>query len=237
MSASLHNDLLGFALYRYLTEGDDRPVRIWINGRRDEDLLPSVFFRSYSTMKGWDRLALRIARGSVLDVGAGAGSHSLILQHRDLDVTAIDTSGYACEVMKRRGVRRVMHENIFDVRGIPFDTLLMMMNGLGMAGTEKDTLKLFRHLRKLLAPGGQIVGDSTDILYSRMNPLEAFEPGTTYYGEVEFRLEYLSQKSQPFRWLYLDPALLAELADKAGLLCDVIYRSEDFHYLARMTKA
>jgi hypothetical protein len=87
----------------------------------------------------------------------------------------------------------------------------------------------------MLTKGGQIIGDSTDILYSRMDSLSGFPPGNTYYGEVEFRLEYCGVKGTPFRWLYLDPSLLAELSDKAGLHCEIVQRSKDFHYLARLT--
>jgi SAM-dependent methyltransferase len=228
-------DLLGYALRDYFVNGTDVPVKVWINGRRDEDLMPSLFFRNYRHMRAWDRQALRMAKGSVLDAGAGSGGHSLILQGRGMDVTAVERSPASCEVMRLRGVQRVIQENLFDLRGIPFDTILMLMNGLGMAGTEKETLKLFRHLRKMLTKGGQIIGDSTDILYSRMDSLSGFPPGNTYYGEVEFRLEYCGVKGTPFRWLYLDPSLLAELSDKAGLHCEIVQRSKDFHYLARLT--
>jgi len=228
-------DLLGWAMLDHFTSGRDIPVRVWINGRRDEDMMPSVFLRNYSRMRSWERQALALARGSVLDIGAGGGCHSLLLQKRGLDVLALERSPLACQVMRDRGIARVEQGDIFDLKGISFDTLLMLMNGLGMAGNEKDTLRLFRTLRRLLARGGQILGDSTDILYARMDAQGAF-PGTDgYYGEVEFRLEYRGHRSEPFRWLYLDPALLAELSDKAGLQCEILTRSPGAHYLARLT--
>jgi len=232
--APVHPDLLGYAIHRYHFMGDTSPINIWINGRRDADMQPSVFFRNYSHMQGWERRAMQLTRGSVLDVGAGAGCHSLLLQRRGLDVTALDQSPLACDVMHDRGVHRILQENISDVRGISFDTILFMMNGLGMSGTSSQTIKMLSHCRKLLGKKGQILGDSTDILYSRMNSLEAFGQDH-YYGEVEFEIEYHGMRAAPFRWLYLDPALLAELADKAGLEVNIEYRDSDFHYLARMT--
>lgn len=235
MSSTLLPDLLGFALREFQLTGSEWPVRVWINGHPDAEMWPSYFFRNYQQMAGLDRMALRLSRGCVLDVGAGAGSHSLILQRRGLDVTALDISPGASQVMQLRGIQRVINEDIFDINGIPFDTILLMMNGLGMMGSEKDTLRLFRHLKKLLGRGGQILGDSTDILYARMDTLASFHPADKYYGEVEFVLEYRDFKSPAFRWLYLDPALLSELADKAGLQSEIISRDQDFRYLARLT--
>jgi hypothetical protein len=108
------------------------------------------------------------------------------------------------------------------------------MNGLGMAGSEEGTLKLLKHLKRLLAPKGYIIGDSTDILYNTMNAERAFNSKVEYYGEVEFKLKYKGIEADPFKWIYIDPALLAELADKAGLHCDIIHRDANFHYLAKL---
>lgn len=197
-------------------------------------MAPEVFFRQYNRMQGWERRALQLARGSVLDIGAGAGCHSLILQQRGLDVVAVESSVSASEVMRLRGVERVIHSRIEDIKGIPFDTILLLMNGIGMCGHEAETLGLLRHCRKLLAKNGQILGDSTDVLYAQMNTLGSFS-GSHYYGRAEFVIEYRGVKSKPFKWLYLDPSLLSELADKAGLQAEIVYRGEGFHYLARLT--
>jgi len=193
--------------------------------------------RSYHQMKGWERQALSFCKGSVLDVGAGTGGHSLTLQKRGLDVTAIEISPSCCEVMRERGIEQVINDSIFNLKGIEYNTILLMMNGLGMCGNESETLRLFKHLKKLLAKGGQIIGDSTDILYARMNAMENFDFNGKFYGEVEFQLGYKNKKGTPFNWLYLDPVLLAELSDKAGLKAEIVRRDKDFHYLARLTKA
>jgi len=235
MPSTLHKDLLGQAIHDFWITGEDLPIEVWMNGRRDGDMSASVFFRKYAQMQSWDRQALRLSKGSVLDVGAGAGSHSLLLEQRGFDVSALEISPLACEVMKARGAKRVMNEDVLHVKGIPFDTVLLLMNGLGLLGTEQETLKLFRHLKKMLTKGGQILGDSTDILYARMDSLGGFQDKGAYYGQVEFILKYKGKQSLPFNWLYLDPSLLAELSDKAGLRCEIMYRSKDFHYLARLT--
>ena len=106
-----------------------------------------------------------------------------------------------------------------------------------LAGDEEKTLKLLKHLKRLLAPKGFILGDSTDVLYRTMNADMAFEIGESYHGNVEFELTYKRIKADKFNWIYLDPALLAELCDKAGLTCEIIYRDDNFHYLAKLRKA
>lgn len=230
----IKNDPLGVAMRDYFETGKDTAIQVFMNGRRDADMRPSLFFRSYQHMKGYERLALRLAKGSVLDVGAAAGCHSLILQRRELDVTAVEISPVAAAIAAQRGVKRVLNESIFDVKGIPFNTILMLMNGLGMGGSEEGTLKLLKHLKKLLAPKGVIIGDSTDILYNTMNFHGAFEAGESYHGKVTFQLVYKKVEAKPFDWIYLDPALLAELCDKTGLSCEIIHRDVDFHYLSRL---
>lgn len=232
-----YSDLLGNAILDAHRGKFNGEVKVWMNGRKEAGYDPAVFLRSYREMVGWERQALKLAKGSVLDVGAGAGGHSLVLQKRGLDVTAIDVSPSCCQVMSERGVQHIINDSVFNLKGIEYNTILLMMNGLGMAGTEQETLRLFKHLKRLLAKGGQIIGDSTDILYAQMNAMANYEVNGTFYGQVEFQLGYKNKKGTPFSWLYLDPVLLAELSDKAGLKAEVVRRDKDFHYLARLTKA
>lgn len=231
------SDPMGVAVHDYFFTGIDTPIKAKINGVPDHDMFPSLFFRNYQKMQGYERLALKLCKGSILDVGACVGSHSLILQKRKFDVTALEKSALACEIAKQRGVKRVICDDVFNLKGIEYNTILVLMNGLGIAGNEEKTLKLLKHLKRLLAPKGIILGDSTDVLYRTMNADMAFEIGEAYHGNVEFELTYKRIKADKFNWIYLDPALLAELCDKAGLACEIIYRDDNFHYLAKLRKA
>lgn len=233
----IKNDPIGVAVHDYYFTGIENPILAKINGVPDHDMKPSLFFRNYQQMLGYERLALKLAKGSVLDVGSGVGSHSLILQKRNIDVTAIEKSDLSCEIARLRGVKRVICDDVFNLRGIEYNTILVLMNGLGIAGDESGTLKLLKHLKRLLAPKGVILGDSTDVLYRTMNADKAFEIGDKYHGNVEFELTYKRVKADKFKWIYLDPALLSELCDKAGLSCEIIYRDDNFHYLAKIQKA
>ena len=59
----------------------------------DEDEIPvETLFRDYDSMPPLEHHALDLVKGRTLDVGAGAGCHSLVLQERGIDVDAIDIS-------------------------------------------------------------------------------------------------------------------------------------------------
>ena len=85
---TMNVDVLGKAVFEYHFNGRDLPLRVWIGNKEDELLYPSVFFRSRREMTQLERTALLHCRGKILDAGAGAGCHSLILQENNPDVTA-----------------------------------------------------------------------------------------------------------------------------------------------------
>ena len=164
-----------------------------------------------------ERVALAACRAPVLDVGAGAGRHSLHLQRQGLSVTAIDVSPLAVEVMAARGVRDVRCADVFTFHGGPFATVLLLGGGLGMAGTLVGLDRLFAHARTLLVPGGRILGDSAD-------PGPSTEPSAGAGSEeVTFRLEHKDLVGPWTRWVNLDPVILAARAAAAGFRCEVLH--------------
>jgi len=207
----------------------------------DTEVVPiRVFFRGPSEFSALEEAALDLCRGRVLDAGAGAGCHTLVLQEQDLSVCAIDIAPEAVEVMQRRGIKDARCADLFHFDDGPFDTLLLMMNGIGVV---KDLAGLDRFLaeaHRLLAPDGQILLDSYDPNWDD-DPGEAPSPGAAgssdrYIGEMHFRLEYKGKKGPTLAWLFLDSKLLAERAMKAGWSCMVIWQEEEGHYLARLTR-
>ena len=132
----------------------------------EEDEIPlRTLFRTYDSMPEIERKALDMSRGRTLDVGAAAGCHTLVLQERGIDVTAIDISPLSVEAMKERGVRNVREQDFFTLEKEQYDTILMLMNGIGIVGTLARMPAFFRLLDKILAPGGQVLCDSSDISY------------------------------------------------------------------------
>ena len=170
--------------------------------------------------------ALSEARGKVLDVGAGAGCHALALQERGLDVTAVDISPLSCETMKERGVANVECVNIFNQRFQErFDTLLLLMNGTGIAG------KLSR-LKQLMNPGAQILIDSSDLryIYEDENGVLDVDLDGAYYGEIDYQMTYRNIKGKRFAWLYADSVVLADCCRQCGLKCEILAQGNHNDY-------
>ncbi|WP_317128797.1 class I SAM-dependent methyltransferase [Mucilaginibacter gracilis] len=174
-------DILGQALHNHYYQ--DKPAPLWIHNQYGpkEEMPVETFFREQEDMPELELLALKQCRGKVLDIGAGAGSHALVLQQNGFDVTALEISGMAVGVMKARGVDKAIEADIFNYSEGRYDTLLLLMNGIGLTGTLAN-LKLFlNHIKTLLNPGGQVIFDSSDIAYLYEDGL----PDTdNYYGEL-----------------------------------------------------
>lgn len=181
-------------------------------------------------MPGVEKTALDLCRGKVLDVGCGAGSHALFLQNeRNLDIKAIDTSPGAIEIAEIRGVKETVCQDFYEIENEKFDTILMLMNGSGIIGKLKNLNLFFEHSRTLLNEGGQILMDSSDLIYLFEDEKPDLEK---YYGELEYKLSYKNAESDYFDWLYIDARLLEEKAKEHNFRCEIIQKGEHFDYLA-----
>jgi len=204
----------------------------------DEDEIPvATLFRRFDEMPAIEQEALKVADGAILDVGAGAGCHSLALQAMEKRVTAIDISPLAVETMQQRGVKDVREQDFFTLDG-RFDTILMLMNGIGIVGTLSRLPAFFMQVDHLLAPGGQVLCDSSDLcyLYEDEDGIIDLTGIEGYYGELSYQLQYKAIKGEPFPWLFIDPETLREQAVTQGFLCDILARGEHYDYLARLTR-
>lgn len=231
----LSNDPLGLAVHDYFFLKIDHPLTVHAEGFDPDTMQPSYFFRSFNQMPVLEKEALKRCRGKVLDIGACAGAHAMWLQQKGFQLTAMETSSLCCEVMKQRGIEQVICANIFEWEADQFDTILLLMNGTGIAGTLPRLPELFQHLKKILKPNGQILIDSSDLIY-------LFEDETgeamidvnsdKYYGELDYCFEYKNTKGELFSWLYTDAETLEEAATKAGLKITGLVKGEHHDYLA-----
>ena len=176
---------------------------------------------------------------NVLDVGCGAGSHALELQNeRKLNVTAIDISENAVKACQLRGIENVKVANILNLdTENKFDTILLLMNGTGIFGTLNETTKYLQKLKSLLKDGGQILIDSSDLIYMFDQDEDgAYSiPADGYYGELTFTVQYKGETEETFPWLYLDYNTLQNAAIANGLQCELVAEGEHFDYLARLS--
>ena len=229
-------DLFGNALLDYQNGNYTEDIKT-STSISDEDILPLPYlFRSFSEMPQLEQKALKLAKGKVLDVGCGSGSHSLYLQEKGLKVKAIDISKGAIEVTKQRGVLHAEVKNILDETET-FDTILLLMNGTGIFQELTQISKYLSHLKHLLKPNGQILIDSSDIKYMYEDEDGGFwqDMNTNYYGELDYFLSYKGEKELPMKWLYLDFNTLLTACASVGLKCELILEGAHFDYLARLS--
>ncbi len=230
-------DPMGRAIADYYKTQKANKLRVFSPMFEEDEIPLSTLFRKYKEMPEIERKALDMANGKTLDVGAGSGCHSLVLQEKGIDVTAIDISPLSVETMKERGVKKVIEQDFFTLKG-QYDTVLMLMNGIGIVGTLERLPRFFRQLDKILAPGGQLLCDSSDISYvfEDENGMIDIPNEMDYYGEHSFRMQYKDTIGEPFNWLYIDADTLREKAGRCGYAVEVVAEGEHYDYLARITK-
>ncbi len=229
-------DLFGKALLDY-QNGNYTEDIITSTSISEEDELPlSYLFRNYSKMPKLEQKALDLAQGTVLDVGCGAGSHSLYLQEKGLKVKAIDISKGAIKVCKLRGISNSEVKNILDETET-FDTILLLMNGTGVFEDLANTPRYLNHLKSLLHPNGQILIDSSDIKYMYKDDDGGYwmDGNSNYYGELDYYISYKDEKETPFKMLYLDFETLKLACKSVGLNCELVLEGEHYDYLAKLT--
>lgn len=207
--------------------------KLWLHNSygKPETMPVDVFFRSETELTELEKIALNLCSGTTLDIGAGVGSHALYLQKKGIEVTAIEQSVQACEIMRARGVKKVINMNIMQYCDTKYDTLLMMMNGIGLCGDIQGLHKFLDHLKNLILPEGQVIFDSSDIAYL-YGPDDFLMKN--YYGEISYQYEYQNIKGSWFKWLYIDFPKLSIIAEEHGWASELIYEDDTDQYLARL---
>jgi SAM-dependent methyltransferase len=212
-------DAFGQALLDQLA-GNPSPVVI----ERDDGYLSLDGLDYLAGLSEIDMWALDRSRGRVLDVGAGAGRASLVLQEHGRDVVALDTSPGAAETCRRRGVRNVYAGTVeqagADGLAASFDTALMLGNNIGLLGSADAAGAYLAALGVLLRPGGLIVGTCLDA-YETDNPVhlryhERNRRQGRMPGQLTLRVRYQRLATSWFDWLAMSPDELAGLAGPAG---------------------
>ena len=228
----MRRDVLGRALRDYLDGKHDEKLLLHTGYGDVEEMPVEEFFRPSEDFPELERIAMALCDGHVLDIGAGAGSHALHLQKRGMEVTALERSPQACAVMRARGVQRVVQADFLEYQGSGYDTLLFMMNGIGLAGSLGGLRTLFQHCRSLLNRGGQLLFDSSDIAYLYTDG--SVEKPAGYYGEIRYQYAYKGARSVPFNWLFVDQETLIDIARSEGWVVQILYEDGNDQYLARM---
>lgn len=228
----MNKDIYGCFLSDYYYSKLKSEVWLHNNYGEVEELPIDSFFRTEDEMPDLEIYALNLCKGKVLDIGAGTGVHSLLLQKNGFDVTAIELSEEACEIMNTQGVKKVICGDVTEYKSEKYDTLLLLMNGIGFCGYISELKIFLEQAKEMIKPGGQILFDSSDVdyLYEESEP----DPDS-YYGEIDYQYEYDGEKGDWFSWLYLDQKTMQEIAVECGWNFQIIYEDEDQQYLGRLT--
>jgi len=229
----MHRDVYGEALDDYFVHQEEKFPLVLHTSYGDRDEMPvEIFFREPDDFPELEFIGLSLCDGRVLAVGAGVGSHSLYLQEKGFEVDALKLSQTACHIMQQRGVQHIICEDFYKFEGQKYDTLLLLMNGIGLAGDVDGFRKLLQHSKELLTENGQLIFDSSDIsyLYKDYN----IKKPAHYFGEIQYQYEYKGKKGNLFKWLYLDQDLLIKISHEMGWVVQILYEDENDQYLVRM---
>ncbi len=237
MAGELLNDPMGQAALDYLAGKRNLEIIVQSNIIEDDVIPVDYLFRSLKNMPILEKKALIHCRGKVLDLGGGVGSHSLELQNKGLDVTLLDSSVGCCNTASQRGVKKVIHADFYNYHpNNTYDTVLLMMNGIGLAAAVDHLPVFFSKVKEYLKPNGQILLDSSDLRYLFIEENSYCElPEEQYYGEVMYTMAYGNHKTEPFEWLFIDPILLETKAKVYGFKFDKIADGMHYDYLTRLT--
>lgn len=232
-----NTDPIGQAVSDYFNTKKNKRITVLSNIAEKDFINSAYLFRSHNEMPDVEKAALEICSGKILDIGAAAGCHSIHLQNEGFDVTALEKSPLCCEVMKLRGISNVVRQDIWDFVDQKFDTIILLMNGIGIAGDTQQLPVFLRKLKSLLNDGGSILTDSVDIeyLFELDDGSKLINLNQHYHGEIMYTMKYKKHKTGPFPWLFIDEDLLIKAAKNEALEAEVVYRNNQVkNYLVKI---
>jgi len=198
------------------------------------------FFRKESEFGPIELNAIKQCKGKILDIGSGTGIHSTVLESQGFTVTAIDITSEAVDIMQRRGFRNGLQGDIFEYYGGPFDTLLMLGHGIGIAGDIDGLRKFLVHAKSIIQPDGQLLLDSLNVTWSKEPADLAYHARNRkegrYVGEITMQFEFQGIAGPFCRWLHVDRETLEKYAKEAGWNCDTLIENDFGEYLARLKR-
>ena len=231
------DDVMGKALMDYQNGIIGAELIVKTNVAEDEPYDVAYFFRNYDEMPLLEQKALELAKGEILDVGAGTGIHCLALQKMNKECKAIEISELSVDIMKSRGVNNAECIDFFELKEQKYDTILFLMNGIGLVETLSGFERFFNHCKTILNPDGQILFDSSDLIYLFEEEDGSFliDLHDKYYGEVEFQVDYECASGEPFPWLFIDFDNMQHYAEQNGFNAEIIETGQHYDYLAKLT--
>ena len=215
---------------------------------RDDDYLDTgseagQYFFEYEQWSPLERQSIERATGSVLDIGCGAGRHSLYLQQKGFDVTAIDNSPGAIEVCKLRGLKNAIVKSIAEIDDFEansFDTILMFGNNFGLFGDGENAKLILKKMFRITSSQAQIIAgtrnpyatDSPEHLeYHEFNRQRGRMP-----GQIKMRVRYGKAVGAWFDYLFVSPEEIRDILENTDWRIKELIESEEANYFAVLGK-
>ncbi len=217
-----HQDALGHELHDYFNQGSAYEII-----ERDDGLFalspgPDLYFSEYDRWLESDKQAMKYVSGRVLDVGCGAGRHSLYLQERGHDVVGIDVSPLAVQVCKARGLQnvRVLPVTQLSTALGTFDTILMLGGNFGLFGSPGRARWLLRRFRSITSPSARIIAQTRDpydtSLREHLDYHEANRARGRPGGQTRIRVRYKKYVTPWFDFLLVSRDEMKEIVRETG---------------------
>jgi 2-polyprenyl-3-methyl-5-hydroxy-6-metoxy-1,4-benzoquinol methylase len=203
---------------------------------------PKNYFSEYKDWAPHKKRAMKFVKGKILDVGCGAGRHSLYLQKKNFDVLGIDVSPLVIEVCKLRGLKKAQVMSIEQINFKPnsFDTILMMGNNFSLFGSFKKAQRLLKRFHKMTSKNALIIAETLDPY--KTNDPTSFE----YYesnkkkgrmsGQLRGRIRFEKYISKWFYFLKASKEEMEEILDGSKWKVKEFIDSEESQYIAIIEK-
>ena len=202
-----------------------------------------LYFRDYKQWSPLERQAIKAAKGRILDIGCGAGRHSLYLQQKGFDVTGIDISPGAVKVCKLRGLKKAFVRPITDISKFKpnsFDTVLMLGNNFGLFGSAKEAKLRLKNLYRISSPDARIIAGTRNpyktnnpnhLQYLRVNKKRGRMP-----GQIKIRARFEKTIGPWFDYLFVSPKEMEDLLKDTDWRVERFIGLEEPNYFAVIRK-
>lgn len=200
------------------------------------------YFEDYKKWLPHEKQAVKFAKGKILDIGCGAGRHSLYLQSKGFDITGIDISPLLIEVCKKRGIKNaeVLSIEKVDKLNQRFDTLLLLGNNFGLLQNFKKSRQLLKKLYAISTDNALIIAESSDpykteekanLAYQKLNLKRG-----RMAGQRKIRIRYRNFTSDWSDYLGVSKKEMEEIVEGTGWQIKRFFNSERSSYIAIMEK-
>jgi hypothetical protein len=237
-----HQDAMGHAMFDYHKSGTGFEIIERDDGFFSVGMGPMAYFTKYDLWLPCEKAGIKYARGKVLDIGCGAGRHSLYLQNKGLDVTGIDASPLVVKVAKMRGIKKCHNISLTQLSsrlGI-FNTILMLGNNSALFGNIKRGQWLLKRFYKMTS-------DDIVILAQNRDPyITSFSDNLKYHrqnrkqgrlsGQVRIRIRYMKYITPWIDFLLLAPKEMEMLVKGTGWQVSKVIKDRDGLYIAIIEK-